>query len=70
MEALAAATGADFDRLFLQLMTVHHEGAVEMAAVERAEGSSPEAIHLAEHIQSHQTAEIQEMADLLAALGG
>ena len=30
MADLAAATGTDFDRLFLQLMITHHEGAVTM----------------------------------------
>jgi len=31
------ATGAEFDRLFLEQMIAHHEGAVEMAETEIAE---------------------------------
>ena len=32
MAALAAASGAEFDRMFLELMIAHHEGAVEMVS--------------------------------------
>ena len=37
MHSLMNATGAEFDRLFLEQMTVHHQGAVEMAEAEIAE---------------------------------
>jgi uncharacterized protein (DUF305 family) len=70
MHALMNATGAGFDRLFLEQMTVHHEGAVEMAATEIAEGRNADAIALAETIRKTQTAEIAEMRQLLTELGG
>ena len=67
--ALEAATGTDYDRLFLEQMTAHHRDAVEMAQQEQAQGSAPEAVALAERIEADQTAEIAEMAGLLQQLG-
>ena len=68
MQQLTAATGADFDRLFLQLMIVHHQGAINMAGTERLQGSNPAALALAESIKTSQTAEITEMQQLLTTL--
>ena len=68
MQQLTAATGADFDRLFLELMIVHHQGAIEMADTQIAEGSNPAALALAESIKTSQTAEIAEMQQLLQTL--
>lgn len=69
MAELEAAMGAEFDRLFLEMMVRHHEGAVEMAEVELAEGEDAEAQALAEEIIETQEAEIAEMEDLLAEAG-
>lgn len=63
---LAAATGPAFDRLFLQLMTVHHEGALEMASVVRGAGTDIVIAELAQDIVVTQTAEIDRMRGLLA----
>ena len=68
MQELNAATGADFDRLFLQLMIVHHEGAIEMSDTEIAQGSNLAALALAESIKTSQTAEIAEMQQLLQTM--
>ena len=70
MHALRNATGAEFDRLFLEQMITHHEGAVEMAETEIADGQDAEAIALAESIRDSQTAEIAELDSLLNELGG
>lgn len=70
MAELAAATGAGFDTLFLEMMIEHHEGAITMAEDELAEGQSREALELAQSIQDSQGAEIEEMQDLLDDLGG
>jgi uncharacterized protein (DUF305 family) len=70
MHALMNATGGEFDRLFLEQMTVHHQGAVQMAETEIAEGQNADAIALAESIRDSQTAEIAEMQQLLTDLGG
>jgi uncharacterized protein (DUF305 family) len=68
MQELTDATGSDFDRLFLELMIVHHQGAIEMSDTEIAEGSNPAALALAESITTSQTAEIAEMQQLLQTL--
>ncbi len=70
MAALEAASGAEFDRMFLQMMIAHHRGAVAMAQTEIAEGSNPDAVALAREVVDTQDAEIQEMEALLAELGG
>ncbi|MET3808408.1 uncharacterized protein (DUF305 family) [Nakamurella sp. UYEF19] len=68
MGQLTAATGAQFDKLFLQLMIVHHQGALTMAKTEKADGGNTAALALADSIMSSQSAEITTMQDLLKAL--
>lgn len=68
--ALGGMSGAEFDRMFLTMMIEHHEGAVEMAETEIADGQNGDAIALAESIRDSQTAEIAEMQALLTELGG
>jgi len=68
MAALRAATGVAFDKLFLQQMIAHHQGAIDMAGVETAQGRSPQALALAAAIGTGQAAEIAEMRQLLATL--
>ena len=70
MAALEGASGAEFDRMFLEMMIGHHRGAVDMAKTEIDEGSYPDAVSLAEGIVQSQTAEIEEMQTLLSDLGG
>lgn len=70
MNALMAATGPEFDRLFLAGMIAHHQGAVEMATEQSAEGRNAEALALAEVIRDGQNAEIAEMQQVLTELGG
>ena len=65
MDALAEAEGAEFDRLWLEMMVEHHEGAVEMATTEVEDGENPQARALAEEIVEAQEAEIAEMRELL-----
>lgn len=65
MSDLMAASGADWDRMFLEMMIEHHEGAIEMAQVEVEDGENPDAVALAEKIISDQQAEITTMRELL-----
>ena len=65
MADLEAASGAEFDQMFLTMMIKHHEGAIAMAKTEQSEGEFPEAIDMAEEIARAQTEEIQTMQDLL-----
>jgi uncharacterized protein (DUF305 family) len=68
MSQLTAATGAGFDKMFLQMMITHHQGAIEMADTEIAQGSNPDALTLAQSIKTSQTAEIATMQQLLQTL--
>ena len=65
MNALMEASGAGWDRMFLEMMTEHHEGAVEMAQVEVDDGENPDAVAMAKKIISDQQAEITQMRQLL-----
>jgi uncharacterized protein (DUF305 family) len=66
MARMQAATGAAFDRMFLEMMVRHHQGAVEMARTEQQQGLNPEAKALAATVERDQTAEIAEMQAMLA----
>ncbi|GEL17329.1 DUF305 domain-containing protein [Pseudonocardia asaccharolytica] len=66
MRQLGQARGPGFDRMFLQMMIEHHDGAVEMATTQLANGQNAEARALAQKIIDAQRAEIAAMRDLLA----
>ena len=68
MDRLRATSGAEFDRLFLELMIAHHEGAIDMAQDPLANGEDPELRTLLEAIVEAQTAEIAQMQQMLAAM--
>lgn len=65
--ALANASDAEFQRMWLQMMIEHHEGAVEMAQTEQEKGAFGPALELARDIESSQEAEIEHMKELLDA---
>jgi len=65
--ALENASGAEFDRMFLEMMIKHHEGAIQMARTEQANGKNPDAIALAKQIESAKKQEIDTMRQLLAS---
>lgn len=66
MTTLADAQGNEFDEAFVTMMVVHHEGAVQMARTQVAEGADEAAIEMAETIISTQGAEIAAMKRMLA----
>ncbi|MEV0384930.1 DUF305 domain-containing protein [Nonomuraea sp. NPDC050643] len=68
MAELEAAKGTAFDRLFARLMVVHHEGAIEMARTEQADGANAQAKELAKTIESTQRAEVKELRTILDRL--
>ncbi len=65
MAALEAATGPEFETMWLTSMMAHHEGAIEMAKTQQADGKFPEAIELAAAIEAGQSSEIALMQGLL-----
>lgn len=68
MAGLDKASGAAFDRMWVQMMTTHHQGALTMAHTELAGGQNPEAKALAQSIITNQTQQIQQLKTLLSAL--
>lgn len=70
MDKLRTLKGAEFDRLWLQSMIGHHEGAIEMAGPEVSKGQNAELVEMARTIITSQQAEIDQMKQMLAGLGG
>lgn len=66
MQALADATGSEFDQMWLQMMIAHHQGAISMAEQVKAESSNPDVTTLADAVITGQTTEIDTMQQLLA----
>ena len=64
---LDAVQGQEFEDMWLEMMIEHHEGAIEMAKDEQADGVFQPAIDLAESIETSQQAEIDHMRELLGA---
>jgi len=72
MAALAASTGAEFDRLFLTGMIRHHEGAltmVEELLTTPGAAQDPLVFRFAVDIDADQRADIARMQAMLAATG-
>ncbi len=71
MSLLASATGVEFDQLFLELMIMHHEGAIlmveELFSIPGA-AQEPELYQFASHVESDQAIEIGRMERMLANL--
>lgn len=68
MAEFNAASGAELDAMFLEMMIRHHEGAISMANTEIDDGSDADAITLAKAIVATQQTEIDEMKSLLDQL--
>jgi len=64
---LEAASGEEFDRLFLEMMTAHHEGAIDMAG-EATGAQHPIVADMVNGTVASQGAEITLMQELLAEL--
>jgi uncharacterized protein (DUF305 family) len=68
MQELDLADGPDAQRLFLEGMIRHHEGAVAIAEAEVTGGSYPDAVELAKEMVATQKAEIAAMQQILTQL--
>jgi uncharacterized protein (DUF305 family) len=65
MQQLDEANSADGQRLFLEGMIRHHQGAIKMAQAEIASGKNSDPIALARNISESQQAEVGTMTELL-----
>ncbi|WP_454174713.1 DUF305 domain-containing protein [Gordonia sputi] len=65
MTAMENARGQEFDTLWLNGMIAHHQGAIDMAKTELADGIDPASRALAEQITTSQQAEIDRMRSML-----
>ena len=71
MDRLRDARGAAFDRLFLESMIQHHQGAIVMVRdlfTARGGGQESEIFQFASHVDADQTAEIERMQGVLERL--
>jgi uncharacterized protein (DUF305 family) len=65
MAKLQSLNGAEFDKLWLESMISHHQGAIEMAKAEVANGDNVDAKSLAQTIVTTQETEIGQMKQML-----
>lgn len=65
MRRLAEARGAEFDRLFVEMMSDHHAGAVEMSIDLLKVGAEPVLLEFANSVAVEQNVEIGRMRELL-----
>jgi uncharacterized protein (DUF305 family) len=63
MRALAAASGDNFDRLFVEMMIDHHQGAIDMSIDLLRVGMNGEVSEIANGIAAEQSAEIARIRD-------
>jgi uncharacterized protein (DUF305 family) len=71
MQALAAARGTAFDRLFLQGMIQHHQGALDMVDTLMAQpdaAQDPMLSDFSNSVVADQSAEILRMQSILSEL--
>jgi uncharacterized protein (DUF305 family) len=61
MADLSALSGQEFDLRFIEMMTAHHQGAIDMSQQVIQEGENPQVTNLAEHIIAAQASEIEQM---------
>lgn len=63
MEELASLDGEAFDLRFIEMMTAHHQGAIQQAQDVLGSGENAEVADLAQEIIAAQQAEIAQMQD-------
>ena len=69
MTKLQSLQGAEFDTLWLQSMIGHHQGAIEMAKAEVANGQNEDVKRMAQTMIDTQQAEIDQMNQMLKGGG-
>lgn len=66
---LAALSGVNYDRRWLELMIEHHEGTLDIAQRQIDRGSVDASIDMADAVREVQTKDIGDMKSLLASFG-
>jgi len=67
IDELENASDVQFQDMWLEMMIEHHEGAIEMAETEQADGQFKDAVDLAGQIIDAQKKEVVTMNDLLGS---
>jgi uncharacterized protein (DUF305 family) len=68
--ALQVASGVEADRLFVTLMTAHHQGGIHMAQYAAEHAATADVRTMAGQIAGNQAEEIDELASVLARIEG
>jgi uncharacterized protein (DUF305 family) len=68
MTALEGLSGAAFDKMWLQMMVEHHQGAVDMSQDALKNGTNPDVKAMAQAIITSQQSEIAKMQGMLAGM--
>jgi uncharacterized protein (DUF305 family) len=69
IDQLETLSGSAFDRLFLQLMIDHHQGAVDMCVQVMTNGQEPVLHSMANEMLTTQSTQIFQMQAMLAEIG-
>ncbi|MFF5188010.1 DUF305 domain-containing protein [Streptomyces sp. NPDC000345] len=68
MDELKGMKGAEFDKMFAQMMIDHHNGAIAMAKDEQKNGQNADAKKMASDIVTGQSAEVKQLQSILDRL--
>ncbi|MFG2131271.1 DUF305 domain-containing protein [Streptomyces sp. NPDC048751] len=68
MDELKGMNGAEFDKMFAQMMIDHHNGAIAMAKDEQKNGKNADAKKMAGDIVTGQSAEVKQLQSILDRL--
>lgn len=68
MDELTAMKGAEFDKMFAEMMIDHHNGAISMAKDEQKNGKHADAMKMAGDIATGQSAEVKQLQGILDRL--
>ncbi|WP_345500613.1 DUF305 domain-containing protein [Pedococcus ginsenosidimutans] len=66
---LAKATGSEADRMWLRLMTAHHQGALAMVVQQHRDGTDDVVTQMGDEIHVTQSVQIRAMREMLDRLG-
>jgi uncharacterized protein (DUF305 family) len=67
MRDLANTTGEQFDRMFVTMMSAHHRGAIDMAALRLRSDGDTMVERMADAIAFEQSVEITRLHDIIGA---